>query len=345
MFYNRKKLLYEDILRQFQETNLKKSCLTGLQSSGKSFFLSDFVLRQRVLGEKSKFRILYINNNEDFGIDSVDYLWNELFYMLLSDIEIYDQGDLTELNYDDFKNFSTKKELFQALYSLKQEIDFTKFFDFLRKIKKYFQKKGIKLMIVWDQINVLFRPPPPHPNPRRMNFFWELTESSFYFEYFIFSASNSNTEMNQKYLEKYKENEINPFSLFTFREIYHLVFQELQNHLPKDVPNSLREIYDYTFRVCCLCNFSLSEYHSYKLSCWDRKKKVFLLPKMTETEISENFLESRKQEIIDSEDKFRSENIKNIFALRDYYIALRKIITFEEFLQIKDQEQKVKKKK
>ena len=77
-------LIYEKIQKN-QES--EKIVLTGIQSSGKSFFLSDFVLRQRSLGENSKNRVLYVNNSEEYWANPIRYIINELIYALCFDCD------------------------------------------------------------------------------------------------------------------------------------------------------------------------------------------------------------------------------------------------------------------
>ena len=56
--------LYQEIMEGCKNKKLTNISITGLKCTGKSYFLADFVLRQRALGEKSEFRILYINSNQ-----------------------------------------------------------------------------------------------------------------------------------------------------------------------------------------------------------------------------------------------------------------------------------------
>ena len=77
--------------------NSKKftSGLTGLQGTGKSHFLADFVLRHRLSFDKSKIRIMYINNSVLYFANPTNYILNELIYMVCLDLNI-DQFNMEE---------------------------------------------------------------------------------------------------------------------------------------------------------------------------------------------------------------------------------------------------------
>ena len=63
----------------------KEKCilsLTGLQGSGKSHFLADFVLRNRLEFKSSKMRILYVNNCAQYVESPFEYIFYELLYLV-----------------------------------------------------------------------------------------------------------------------------------------------------------------------------------------------------------------------------------------------------------------------
>ena len=68
LYYNTKyRSEMKNQIDEYLSSNLNQRLfLKGLMTTGKSYFLSDYVLRKRAQGKNAKVRILYINNSEGF---------------------------------------------------------------------------------------------------------------------------------------------------------------------------------------------------------------------------------------------------------------------------------------
>ena len=122
---------------QLIENDVSFIKLTGMPGLGKSYFLSDFVLRQRVQGKSSPFRIIYVNNSDEYLTFPYRYLLNELKFMLFCEFSIdLVRGKLLAMLVDD------------SIESLKNN---------LKWLKNYYNGQGIKVVLIWDQINAIDR--------------------------------------------------------------------------------------------------------------------------------------------------------------------------------------------
>ena len=63
---------------------------------------------------------------------------------------------------------------------------------------------------------------------------------------------------------------------------------------------------------------------------------------MTFEEAKKNYLENRKNSIRKLEINFQKEYLKNYVELIEYYTFFRKIITFEEYLELKTKKAEIK---
>jgi len=244
--------LYRDSIRNqidellSSELSLKIQ-LKGLMGSGKSYFLSDYVLRKRVQRQHAKFRILYINNSEQFLRSPLAYLFNELKYMIWFDFENNEDFDFKK-----WLNILNKNRCMENK---------TTYLEFLSELKDYYKSKGIKVILIWDQINVLYR----DENKTKSGFslYENLTESDTFFNHIILSASNNNKEINLE-VEEITTIEMNPFEVFNKKEFRSLIDAEaaIFNLIPSDVEKE--EISHYLSELCDILNFSICEYFFYK---------------------------------------------------------------------------------
>ena len=162
--------------------------------------------------------------------------------------------------------------LFSDFLEKNNEIDFAQWFhklnknqfiwgvytDFFLILKEYFNSKGIQLVIIWDQINVLYRN--TSKTKKGYTFFEDLTESYTFFNYIILSASNDNEEINIEN-EKIRLLEINPFEVFQKHEFINLIQSEIDlwNLIPSDIKkNNASEYRRYISYLSEILNYSIS---------------------------------------------------------------------------------------
>lgn len=301
-------------------SNLRsKFHLKGLMATGKSYFLSDYVLRKRVKGKNAKFRILYINNSVEFIRCPLSYLFNEIIFMLNSDFnEIIDEVSL--------------KIWFEKLNEDQSSKAWGKYMDFLFCLKKYFNYKGIKMILIWDQINVLYRTSKMIKD--EIKIYKDLTNSHTFFDHIILSASSNNEEINIKN-EKVSIIEMNPFEVFNKTEFLNLIQEEISlwNLVPNDIKKeNISEYTKYISELSDILNFSISEYHSYKSIAWDHDLYCFTTKEKNFQSNRDKYFEKRKIEIEKSEEKFRTEYLKNTNDLNEYSSIIKKIRVFNEKL-------------
>ena len=313
---------YRDSVRnqidEFLSSELSlKIQLKGLMGSGKSYFLSDYVLRKRVQREHAKFRILYINNSEQFLRGPLTYLFNELKYMLCFDFDRDDGLDF--------------KKWFSILNDNQSIMNKENYMNFLLELKRYYKSKGIKFILIWDQINVLYR----DENKTKSGFslYENLTESFTFFDHIILSASNNNKEINLE-VEEITTIEMNPFEVFNKKEFRSLIEVEaaIFNLIPSDVKKE--EISYYLSELCDILNFSITEYHFYKTTAWDDKNRCSKIKDKTAKSDQNNYFEKREIAILKSEQKFRKEYLKDINDLNFYNSTLKKIQVYNEKMHI-----------
>jgi len=334
--------IFEKINQIISSNDQSKIKLTGLQGSGKSFFLSDYVLRKRILGKTAKTRIFYINNSDKFIQDSWSYFFKELVYMLIFDLEM-DQKDFKEISLEiDFgKPIENPQDIFQWLLFLNENQSEEKkgfFFDFLQKLKKYFNNLNIKLILIWDQIKSFFRD--EHKNNSNIYTFGNLTQSFTYFDHIMLSASNINQEL-QNLDESFLKIDIMPFKVFTKIELRNLVkteFSSYSHYRPND--KKKEEFEKYSLDLCEFLHYSISEYFIYKKTSWDIENKILQINAKSFSDLRANYLEKRAEAMRESENHFRKEYIKSKDKLFHYNEALAKILTYDEISNL-SQEKKV----
>ena len=309
-----------------------KRYLTGIQDSGKSFFLSDFVLRQRFLCKESKYRILYINNSAKFIKSQVRYIMNELIYTFCFDTE--DKGELKDMKYPPIieKNIDTKNQIVHWLYYLQKNFEIGNYrplYDFFKEVKQYYQSNNIEFILIWDQINVLYR--------KKSDFQTILNQfcNPWFFDWVLLSASNNNKETIEVSKEDY-EIKMDSSKTFNESELKHLIRLDAENYHPFDTIDMEQYVKD----VFKLTEGSLSEYHHYK-SAWNWKEFKCKISYGSFNNIKTKYKDEREGFVIKTETKFRKKNIEDEQDLFEYFACLRKAITLNDYRAIIDDEKKV----
>ena len=336
--------LYQKITELCENKNIKIS-ITGLQCSGKSYFLADFVLRQRTLGKNSMFRILYINDSKAFLSDPNEYMFIELLSALCFDFELVSMNNenLTEIN-ELPKKINSQKEILECLIFFKRKgINSILFQTFLQLLKSYYEfdyeldniKIKKKLILVWDQLNDLFKNNNDPEEPKIFN----SIDNSNCFHCRLVSASNINQNIpnrNSNYNIPVQF-EINPFLCFANyskrneKELFELILAEAAYFHPKDITEIKMET--YARQLFKYLNESIIEYFYYK-------KEIISSITFEKAKIA--YFENRKNSIRKLEINFQNEYFKNYVELLEYYTFLRKIITYEEYLELKTKTEEVK---
>ena len=338
-FTNYRQQVSSELLQICKEQKMvKKISITGLQCSGKSYFLADFVLRQRALGKESDFRILYINCSESF-IQNTEGLFFELLATVCFDL------DLLELSHQKLTLISqlptkldSQKEIVECLMFLRH-LSFSKLgsklHSFLELLKEYYQRIGKILMLIWDQINELFRP----DHFIKQNIFEEIDRSDC-FDIRIVSASNTNENLQKRKTDmENTEIEINPFLSFSNfsegneRELYELILAEAKQkeNRPFDIPDEEPKIVDYAKELVNFVGNSIIEYFYFKRG----GVSIF-----TFEEAKKSYYGNRNDTIRELETEFRKKFVTNYVSLKNYSNCLKKMITFEEYEKLPT-EQKV----
>lgn len=204
------------------------------------------------------------------------------------------------------------------------------YIDFFLKTKNYFNSKGIKLIIIWDQINVLYRT--QSKIGEELIIYKTLTNNNLLFDHIILSSSNNNEEINMKD-KNTKPLEINPFEVFNKSEFKNLVQVEIDllNLIPSDInKENPSEYKKYISDLCEMLNFQICEYHCYKSMAWDDDFLCFKIKNKNFDTNREKYYRRRKAEIQNSEEKFREVYLKRASNLKDYYFTLKKIQVYNE---------------
>ena len=161
--------------------NKKPIYLRGPSGNGKSFSLirATFEMRQK---HHDKFRILHIILNEDYAANPYESLWKDFYYCFVFDLESGDFPDPPTIHPN-----KTLIENWESFFTDSPEKD-----NFLKDISLYFESKGIKLVLIWDQDNAFHKVmKKPSTSLRIIEFLKEL-RSSNHFHVKIISASNNN---------------------------------------------------------------------------------------------------------------------------------------------------------
>ena len=319
LYYN---TLYRDSIKNQIDEHLSselgfKIQLKGLMGSGKSYFLSDYVLRKRVQRQKAKFRIMYANNSEQFLRSPLPYLFNELKYMICFDFDRDDGLDF--------------KKWFKILNENQSIMNKENYMKFLLELKLYYNSKGIKVILIWDQINVIYRD--ENKTESGFSIYKTMTDNYTYFDNIILSASNNNKEINLE-VEEIITIEMNPFEVFNKKEFRSLIETEASifNLIPSDIKKEA--ILHYVSEFSDILNFSISEYYFYKSTTWDIKLHCSNIKDNTEKTNLTNYFDNREIAIRRSEQNFRKEYLKNIDDLNFYHSTLKKIQVYNNKMHI-----------
>jgi len=281
--------LYQEIMEGCKNKKLTNISITGLQCTGKSYFLADFVLRQRALGEKLEFRILYINSSRTFLSEPVNYIFIELLSAICFDF------DLEKIAYENLvemkelpQKINSQTELLECLIFLKRRWFLTQpelLQNFFQLLREYYEFKGKMLLCVWDQLNELYRSSNDSDEQR----IFKVIDNDKCFHCRLVSASNTNENMINRNSTLNITFEINPFLVFANKsegnenELFELVLAEAIYVRPSDIlPN---QIYIYAKQVFELINESIIEYLYYKKQKFSSK---------TFEEAKKTYLENRK---------------------------------------------------
>jgi len=336
--FNRDKFLYlqtnyrnekfNQIMNLIKSEGELKLALTGLQGSGKSHFLADFVLRNRLISKKSNLRILYINHSGQYLSLPYSYILNEIKYMVSLDIDI-SQFEMTNSSSPPDK-ITGSDDIILWLLFVHQNLFYENIKMFLTKLKIYYTEIGIKLVIIWDQINVLER-----DENKNDLLYQEVTRDFSLFHCIFLSASNNNKVIKAATFNEYFTiEEIDPFKVFDKNEFCKLVkiLIEKYDYKPMDFIN----LKNYHQDLCKFLNYSISEFLCYK----NMFVQFFNFRKYSWKEIQDKFIQTRKGDIIRSEQKFQMKYLKLAMDLNDYYQTMKLILTYEE-IETMDEETKV----
>ena len=313
--------------------NSKKftSGLTGLQGTGKSHFLADFVLRHRLSFDKSKIRIMYINNSVLYFANPTNYILNELIYMVCLDLNI-DQFNMEEDSVEIPENIiNNSNDIIKWLLFLHKKKSVEKIKVFVECLKSYYNKIGIKLVIVWDQINVFSQEDKKNQN-MELELYKSFSKSYEFFDCILLSASNNNKQINSSTDSGWKPlDQLDPVQVFDHDEFSKLLKFETYcyHYLPNDINNN-ENFEKFAAELSQLTNYSISEYFSYKKAFRDEEEKTFLFNSKSWQEIKRIYKERRCFQINKSEVKFQQKYLSNNLELLEYYIAMKYLLTFEE---------------
>jgi len=196
---------------------------------------------------------------------------------------------------------------------------------FFQLLREYYEFKGKKLIFIWDQLNELYQ---KSCDSTKRGIF-KAIDNDKCFHCRLVSASNTNENMINRNSTLNITFEINPFLVFANKsegnenELFELVLAEAIYVRPSDIlPN---QIYIYAKQVFELINESIIEYLYYKKQKFSSK---------TFEEAKKTYLENRKNSIRSLEINFRQQFFQNAFELISYYKSLRKLLTFQEYLEL-----------
>ena len=152
----------------------------GPSGNGKTFCLTRTVFDIRQKHQK-KFRVLHIILTEDYVKRPSEHFWNDFYYCFVNDIE--------SKNFPFPPNHDPNLILSQNWEECIK--DGTIDMKHLNKIRKYFEERGIDLILVWDQDNLLQNIKLTYPQFQDFRLLETLRESST-FSLRIISTSNNN---------------------------------------------------------------------------------------------------------------------------------------------------------
>ena len=249
----------------------------------------------------------------------IAYLFNEIQYMICFDFENNDQ-------------FNFKQQL-ATLYKSLSPAKIGVFYDFFENLKIYYNSMGIKVIIIWDQINVLYQA--ENKENRGYKIYLALTQTPTLFNHVILSASNNNKEI-QIEGPQFTTIKMDPFAIFNKKEFISLITAEaiFFNLIPSNFNKG--NISEYIADLCEILNFSITEYHSYKFTAWNSALCSSSIQNFTAEKNQNSYFKNRKIAIRKSERKFREEYLRDDDDFNSYYLAQRKIRCFNENISISE---------
>jgi len=319
-------------IKQVPQEKLK-IILTGIQDSGKSYFLSDYVLRQRSLCKDSDCRILYINNSEEYCKMPLDYIISELVYELCFECE--DENELSDFEYPPRKDktITSKNQIVHWISYLRDHltlVDLSSLRRFMKRMKKFLNAKGKKVILIWDQIHILYKKKASALDEKIFNIFCSRAIFDL-----IFVTSNGYDPIFKISLEDFQLY-VNPFQMFNEIELKKLIRLDCDNYHPKDI----MDLEIYTDMVLELIEGSISEYHLYK-KIWNWSGFQCKILEKTFHEIKNDYITTRKEFIVNCEIKFMKEKIINFKNLMGYLECLRKFKAYRNYKAIKNLDERV----
>ena len=258
-----RKQYYNEII-EFLKTK-KQILINSAQGSGKSYFLSDLVLRQRILGSDSEFRILYINSSENYLKQSRSYLFLELLATVSMDFDENSKWSFCVLEKLP-KIIENPKKLLDCLFFVKSSSNnaFPKnIIVLLTLLKEYYNTKGKKFVLIWDQVNELYRKTNEYHSEIEI---YKMLDNNECFDCCVIGSTNNVKDIIIRLDLAYEDDfifELNPFLMFSTekKELLPLIYEEAIGFHPKD--NNEKDILSYAEKLFNYLEGSLTEYYYY----------------------------------------------------------------------------------
>ena len=325
-----------------------KIAIKGFEASGKSYFLSDFVLRQRLLASTSNFCIFYIHCSKNFLHDPIKYLLNEILYMIT--IYMKDDENVEDLTLDEISEFPDTIESLQSLLEcyncLKGSTfpDSQLYYQFFKLLKRYYNDKDKRFILIIDQINDLYG----FIKPQTISFYEAIDNCECFDCVGVCEAYNNNANYSKRNRKNDISLEISPFEIFSSKrkELLKVIYEETGDFKPLDIDK--RSFHDYSEKLFNLLKGSVVEYSYYK------EFNVKTIGDMTFREAIDNYNFQRNNKVMISEASFIREIVKapiNVLAnwqnipsdspFMCYTADKRFLLTYERYLSMEDDEQKV----
>ena len=184
---------------------------------------------------------------------------------------------------------------------------------------------GIKVIIIWDQINVFNQV----ENAKYPGFliYLTLTQTETLFNHVVLCASNNNKEI-QIVGPQFTTIKMDPFEFISLITAEAIFFNLIPSNFNKET------ISEYITDLCEILNFSITEYHFYKLTAWNSELYSSSIQNFTAEENQSSYFKNRKIAIRKSERNFREQYLRDDDDFDSYYLVKRKIRCFNENISI-----------
>ena len=304
----------------FLKSDYNYFLISSIQPSGKSYFLTDFVLRTRLEEKYSNLRVLYLNNTQIFSNDPFQYIISELIYQIFDDID-HDQI-IPNFPLPPLVTFHKKRnQIINWLYFLesKQNVDSIEhLLDFFANLKLYLKSLCKKVILVWDQIDIIC-----HSCETKENIWFNAICYSDCFDFIILCTSNINEQNYEKLFKNIDHLEMNPHQVFQAKELKSLISYEAKNNMPIDM-----QVQDYVSEVYNMMEGSLLEYHKFKKSRTDEKNPFVNYQNFNE--IKSNFTHDKQNNNEDYSSKNYESCLRNpvLFFLPFFFKYILLIIIY-----------------